>query len=63
MNIQNSKKVIYANCKKIIDRVDYESLIIHHLRGQCANPWDKRDDILYTMNKYQIKSLKILYIV
>ena len=59
MNIYDTKVVVCANCKKQLGEVEFETLIIRPLCGQCANPKPEGDKILYTASYFQNKPLKI----
>ena len=59
MNIYDTKVVVCANCKKPLGEVDFESVIVRPLCGQCANPVPEGDKILYTASYYQNNPLKV----
>ena len=38
MNIYDTKVIVCGSCKKAVGEVEFDSLIIRPLCGQCANP-------------------------
>lgn len=53
MNIYDTKVITCTKCKKAIGEIEFDSMIIQPLCGQCSNPLTQGDKILYTASFYQ----------
>jgi len=57
LNIYDTKVVACIICKKSIGEVEFDSMIIRPLCGQCVNPLPEGDKILYTISYYKSNPL------